>query len=63
MFSYRFSSIEVNENFNGNKNQNLKEIMNAHNGAPNNSGNYMNALVYIRMNMHMFRVMYAPRNT
>ena len=63
MLSYRFSSMEMNKSFNRTKNLNLKEIMNAPNRAPNNSGNYMNAHVYISMNMDMFGVTYAPRNT
>tara|TARA_B100000941_G_C27965739_1_gene283812 strand:+ start:238 stop:450 length:213 start_codon:yes stop_codon:yes gene_type:complete len=36
--------------------------MNTPNGASNNSGNYMNAPLYMSMNMHMFGVICAPRN-
>ena len=55
--------MEMNKNFNKNKNLNLKEIMNTTNGASNNSGNYMNVPLCMSMNMHMFGVMYAPRNS
>ena len=63
MFSYRFRSMKMNKNLNGSKSLNLNEIMNFPNAASDNSGNYMNAPVAMRMNMHMFGVMYAPSNS
>lgn len=63
MFSYRFKSMKMNKNLNGSKSLNLNEIMNFPNAASDNSGNYMNAPVAMRMNMHMFGVMYAPSNS
>lgn len=41
MFSYRLSFTEMNKNLNVTKNSNLKEIVNAPNGASNNSSNYI----------------------
>ena len=41
MFSYRLSFTKMNKNLNVTKNSNLKEIVNAPNGASNNSSNYI----------------------
>mgnify|MGYP001233229269 CR=1 FL=1 len=62
MFSYRFGQMKMNNVANGTKKININSIMSSPNGASNNLGNYMNAPISMKMNMHMFGGMYAPLN-
>ena len=60
MFSYRFGQMNMNNVANGTKKINTNSVMSSPNGASNNLGNYMNAPISMKMNMHMFGGMYAP---
>ena len=60
MFSYRFGHMNMNNVANGTKKINTNSVMSSPNGASNNLGNYMNAPISMKMNMHMFGWMYAP---
>ena len=60
MFSYRFGQMNMNNVGNGRKKININSVMSLPNGASNNSGNYMNSPISMKMNMHMFGGMYAP---
>ena len=62
MFSYRFGQMKMNDMANGTKKINTNLVMSSPNGASNNLGNYMNAPISMKMNMHMFGGMYAPLN-
>ena len=59
MFSYRFGQMKMNNVANGTKKVNINSVMSSPNGASNNLGNYMNAPISMKMNMHMFGGMYA----
>ena len=54
MFSYRFGQMNMNNVANGTKKINTNSVMSSPNGASNNLGNYMNAPISMKMNMHMF---------
>ena len=60
MFSYRLGKMNMNNVANGTKKMNTNSVMSSPNGASNNLGNYMNAPISMKMNMHMFGGMYAP---
>ena len=60
MFSYRFGKMNMNNVANGTKKIDTNSVMSSPNGASNNLGNYMNAPISMKMNMHMFGGMYAP---
>lgn len=62
MFSYRFGHMQMNKIMNGTKVLYSDNITSAPNGASNGSGNYMNASVSMKMDIHMFGVMYAPHD-
>ena len=59
MFSYRLGQMKMNNVANGTKKINTNSVMSSPNGASNNLGNYMNAPISMKMNMHMFGGMYA----
>ena len=60
MFSYRLGKMNMNNVANGTKKIDTNSVMSSPNGASNNLGNYMNAPISMKMNMHMFGGMYAP---
>ena len=60
MFSYRFANMRMNKVFNGTKSISTNAIMTAPNGASGGEGNYMNAPVSMKMDMHMLGAMFAP---
>ena len=62
MFSYRLNKMEMNKLFNGTKSLSVDKVMKAPNSASNGKGTYMNSPVSMKMEMHMFGIMYAPSN-
>ena len=60
MFSLVLVKMNMNNVANGTKKINTNSVMSSPNGASNNLGNYMNAPISMKMNMHMFGAMYAP---
>ena len=60
MLSYRFGQMKMNNVANGTKKIDTNSVISSPNGASNNLGNYMNAPIEMKMNMHMFGGMYAP---
>ena len=60
MFSYRIMKMKMNSIYNGNKSMSIDSVMSSPNGASDNSGTYMNAPKSMKMDMHMFGMMYAP---
>ena len=60
MLSYRFGQMKMQNIANGTKKIDINSVMSSPNGASNNSGNYMNSPISMKMNMHMFGAMYAP---
>ena len=60
MFSYRFGHMKMNNIMNGTKNLRIDEVTSRPNSASNGSGVYMNSPISMKMDMHMFGVMYAP---
>ena len=60
MMSYRFVNMKMNDVLNGTKNLSESQVMSSPNGASDNSGTYMNSPISMKMDMHMFGIMYAP---
>lgn len=62
MFSYRLNKMEMNKLFNGTKSLSVDKVMKDPNSASNGKGTYMNSPVSMKMEMHMFGAMYAPKD-
>ena len=62
MFSYKFGHMNMNDLMNGNKTLSTNEVMNAPNFSSDGTGTYMNAPIFMKMDMHMLGMMYAPKN-
>jgi len=63
MLSYRRVNMLMNQIQNGRSHMDIDEVMAAPNFSSDGSGTYMNAPTEMRMDMHMFGLMFAPNDS